>query len=96
MRRLRWRGLHGGVVLLHRCPDGCAAEVEMLSAFVRGHELTVLTEYATMPKRFAFVAWGYRLQSDTLDPAALQAFYAAHFDHGPESLGSDPPVACRR
>jgi hypothetical protein len=87
---------HGGVVLLYRCEAGCSAELEMLKSFVASHERTILTEYAPlpMPARFAAVAWGYRLVSDCLDLRAFQAFYAEHFDQGPESISVGPGPEC--
>jgi hypothetical protein len=85
---------HGGVVFLYHCSGGCAADVAKLAAFVKGHRLTILTEYDAMPKRFAVVAWGFRLQSDTLDLGAFEMFYTAHVDHAPESIDSGPPAGC--
>jgi hypothetical protein len=85
---------HGGVVLLYRCPGGCASDVTRLAAFVRAHPRSLLTEYSSLPKRFALVAWGYRLLTDAIDDAAFEAFYASHFDHAPESIDSPPPSSC--
>jgi hypothetical protein len=85
---------HGGVVFLYHCAKACTSEVSQMAAFVRGHRLAVLTQYDAMPRRFAIVAWGYRLQTDTLDLPAFESFYAAHVDHGPESIASDPPSSC--
>jgi hypothetical protein len=85
---------HGGVVLLYNCSAGCADAIESLGAFVEKHDMTLLTEYPDMKTRFAVVAWGYRLQSDTLDLDALQAFYVAHVDQAPESVSSGPPSGC--
>lgn len=85
---------HGGVVFLHHCPDGCAADLEAFENLARRNERTLLTAYPELPARFALVAWGNRLVSDCLDIAAFQAFYDAHFDHGLESIGSGPPASC--
>ena len=86
---------HGGVVLLHNCAGGCAQEVDDLEAFVAAHPRTLLTEYTDMDARFAIVAWGYRLLlDDALDLDAFEAFYAAHFDHGLESIDAPPGAQC--
>jgi hypothetical protein len=85
---------HGGVVLLYNCAEGCAPELKELAAFVQHRQFTLLTAYPEMPTRFAFVAWGYRLLSDTLDRDALLAFFTAHVDNAPESISSGPPAGC--
>jgi hypothetical protein len=85
---------HGGVVLLYRCEGGCEAELQQLRAFVSAHPRTVLTAYDALPARFAAVSWGFRLLSDCLDLGALESFYAEHYDRGPESIASAPPVQC--
>lgn len=86
---------HGGVVLLYRCDDGCPDDVERLRAFVSNHARTLLTPYAKLPRRFGIVAWEHRLLSDCIDEAALERFYAARFDHGLESIDSEPSTICR-
>ena len=83
---------HGAVVFLYQC--ACTEDVAMLESFVKAHRLTLLTAYGAMHKRFAVVAWGYRLQTDTLDLPAFEAFYAAHVDQAPESIASNPPASC--
>jgi hypothetical protein len=85
---------HGGVVLLHHCPDGCAADLEAFTNLARQKQRTLLTPYAALPTRFAIVAWGHRLLSDCLDLEAFAAFYAARFDQGLESIASGPPAGC--
>lgn len=84
---------HGAVVFAYNCPKGCEAEVEQLE------ELSVLprvivTPYEAMPAGFAALAWGVRLTSSCLDMDAMRGFYAAHFDHGPESVSSGAPSGC--
>lgn len=85
---------HGGVVLLWSCPEGCDADVSAISDFVATHERTVGTPYPDLPTRFAIVAWGARLLTSCFDPTAADGFYAARFDHAPESTGSVPPTGC--
>lgn len=87
---------HGGVVLLWSCPDGCDADVTAVDAFASAHDRTVATPYDALPTRFGIVAWDWRMTSACFDEAAAAAFYAAHFDHAPESTGSDPPPGCAR
>ena len=81
-------------MLLWNCPAGCDADVAAIDAFVAGHDRTVGTAYADLPTRFGMVAWGARLLTDCFDPAVADAFYAARFDHAPESIGSLPPSGC--
>jgi hypothetical protein len=86
---------HGGVVLLYNCDGGCGKDIDSLKTFVAAHDRTLLTEYVDMDARFAVVAWGYRLLfRDALDLDAVAAFYAAHFDHGLESISSPPGAQC--
>lgn len=85
---------HGGVVFLYRCPDGCADAVAALASFVDAHDRTILTPAPTLPARFAFVSWGYRLLTDCDDIDAAREFYDAHVDRAPESEGADPPADC--
>ena len=85
---------HGGVVFLYNCPDGCSADLEAFAALARANQRTLLTPYADLPARFALVAWGHRILSACVDKPVFQAFYDMHFDHGPESLASDPPAEC--
>jgi Protein of unknown function (DUF3105) len=85
---------HGGIAFLYRCTEGCADEVAALERIVAGRPLALLTSYADMSARFAVVSWGHRLVSDCLDEDALLAFYEAHVDRAPESVGSEPPAGC--
>lgn len=85
---------HGGVVFLYHCPEGCAAEVAELGAFVRKRSQALLTPYPELPARFAAVAWGERLVSPCFDLDAFEAFYAAHVGRAPESVTAPPPAAC--
>ena len=86
---------HGGVVFLHHCPSGCPDELAALAALSRANLRTLVTPYAELNVRFAVVAWGVRLQSDCFDQRAFQAFYDAHFNHGLESIASEPPASCQ-
>jgi hypothetical protein len=85
---------HGGVVVLYRCPEGCAREVAEMTRFVQGRQQALLTPYAALPTRFAVVSWGARVTSDCFDTGVLERFYRAHVAQGPESISSDPPTSC--
>jgi hypothetical protein len=85
---------HGGVVLLYRCPEGCATEVENLTTFVAEHNRTLLTAYDDLPQRYGAVAWGARITMDTLDLPTLDAFYKLYFDHAPESIDQNAGPPC--
>jgi hypothetical protein len=86
---------HGGVVFLHDCPDGCAAEIETMKVYVSGRTQAMLLPYAALPTRFALVSWGVRLLTDCFDMPRFQRFYAANVDNAPESIPDDPPRSCR-
>lgn len=85
---------HGGVVFLHNCPDGCAADVAKLQALAQARMRTIVTPYAALPARFAVVSWGHRLITDCVDEEAFARFYDANFDHASESIASDPNPGC--
>jgi hypothetical protein len=82
---------HGGVDFLYNCPDGCAAEQAELEGLAGGRPFAVVVPYQEMTARFAVVAWGYRLVTDTLDLDAFEAFYDEHVDQGPEKFPLPPP-----
>jgi hypothetical protein len=85
---------HGGVVFLYDCPDGCDTDLATFTALAKANQRTLLTDYPGLPTRFALVSWGHRLLSDCIDVPAFQAFYDENFDHGPESIASDPASSC--
>jgi hypothetical protein len=85
---------HGAVVYLYDCPDGCDEDVAALEALVEDRPFALLTEYGALSTRFAVVAWGYRLESEDVDPDAFAAFYDAHADQALESTTSPPPSGC--
>ncbi len=88
---------HGAIVLLYRCPEGCADELQQLRALVK----TLPSESATcaptdrrailapdtlLRSRFAVLAWGHSLSSDCLDSAAFRQFISQYFRHAPEDI----------
>ncbi len=85
---------HGAIVYLYRCPEGCATEQASLEALADGRPFVVVLPYAEMTSRFAALAWGYRLLTDTLDLDAFVAFHDEHVDRAPESITAPPPGSC--
>lgn len=85
---------HGGVVVLYDCPGGCADDVAALEALAPTRPFLLVTPYAALPTRFAVVAWGVRLLTDTLDPAAFARFYEVHAGDAPEHTSAPPPSTC--
>jgi len=85
---------HGAVVYLYDCPEGCAEDVETLSALVEERPFALLTAYGALSTRFAVVAWGYRLESEDVDAEAFAAFYDAHADQALESTTAGAPSGC--
>lgn len=85
---------HGGIVYLYNCPSGCDAEKAELASFADGKSFVLVTPYSEMSKKFAAVAWGWRLVTDCVDMDAFAAFYDEHVDQAPESISSDPPSSC--
>ena len=86
---------HGGVIFLYNCPDGCEAELALLTE--RVEELSVLSilgPYSDMDHKFAAVAWENRIMMNCLDLDRLEDFYQDHVDQGPESTASAPPADC--
>lgn len=93
---------HGGVILLHNCPGGCADDVAGLIALaqarpqdpacappVRNRVMVVADPMLPAGTTIAAVAWNAYYTASCLDPAALAAFLDAHYAHGPEDLCGD-------
>lgn len=86
---------HGDIVYLYRCPDGCPDEVAALKELVTGREHALLTPYSELPRRFAAVAWGYRLVTNCFDPVLFQRFWTNHVNRGRESDPGPVPDVCK-
>jgi hypothetical protein len=82
---------HGGVIFVYHCPDGCPAEQAALEGLVDGRPYAVVVPYDEMTAKYAVLAWGYRLVTDTFDLDAFEAFYDEHVDRGPEKFPPPPP-----
>ena len=88
---------HGAIVLLYNCPEGCSDEVAAAQTFIDAlpadprcteevkHQV-VLAPDASLPTRWAAVAWGHSLTAACFDPHAVRAFYDGNLAHGPEDI----------
>ena len=94
---------HGAIVIVYNCPDGCAADVANIQAFIDGLPLDSdcapslgKNRVILMPDpdpnlgvRFAASSWDWTLRADCFDPAAFRQFFDQHYDHGREVICSD-------
>jgi Protein of unknown function (DUF3105) len=93
---------HGGVILLYRCPDGCAEDIAGLSdvvrarpvdpsctAPVRNRLLVVADPELPSGVKIAAVAWDSYYTATCFDAAAVTQFVAEHYARGPEDLCAD-------
>jgi Protein of unknown function (DUF3105) len=94
---------HGAVVYSYNCPDGCADEVEVVTALIQSlpadpgcdaqtPRRVVLTPDPLLDVRWGLSAWGHTERADCVDPALFVQFYSNHIGLGPEQLcspGSD-------
>jgi len=83
---------HGAVVFWYNCPDGCPEEVASARAFIDALPADPLCSGTTTPRRVILVpepkldsrwaasSWGFTLNADCFDVAAMGAFYEEH--HG--------------
>jgi hypothetical protein len=80
---------HGGVVLLHFCPDGCEAELDVLrDVIAQRPDLRILmTQDPELPgERFAAVSWTWVYRFDAPNLATLLCFVDQHEGHAPEDV----------
>jgi Protein of unknown function (DUF3105) len=92
---------HGAIVMTYNCPDGCAADVAAMQAFIDAQPLDpqcggalgknrlILVPDPDLDVRFAASSWGWTLKADCFDPAAFQQFFNDHYDHGREVICTD-------
>jgi len=89
---------HGGVVLLHRCPDGCPDDVAAIEAVVAELPVdplcaparptrTLITPDPELPPdiRIAAAAWGWTYTATCVDATSLRAFIDEHYADAPEN-----------
>jgi hypothetical protein len=80
---------HGGIVLLHNCPEPCDAELEVLREVLgaRPDSRVLMTPDPLLDgPRFAAVSWTWVHEFDSPDLDELLCFIDQHFDHAPESV----------
>ncbi len=92
---------HGAMILLYNCPQGCAADVAAMQAFIDGLPLDancgaslgkdriILMPDPDLDVRFAATAWTWTLKADCFDPGAFRQFFDQHYDHGREVICED-------
>ena len=87
---------HGGVAFLYRCPEGCSDELDDLASLTSDYATGtwLSTPEPELSRRFAVVAWGFKLETDCFDRAAFDAFYQLHAGHAPEGTPAPPPGQC--
>lgn len=86
---------HGAVEVIYNCPAGCPDEVAAAQAWIDALPIdancqmpprVILAPDPTQDVRWAATAWTWTLRADAFDPVAFQAFFDAHYDHGPEVI----------
>lgn len=88
---------HGGIALLHNCPQGCPEIVEAARAYALGRPADdggpfryVLTPYSAMERALAIVAWEWIYEADCWNEAEVEAFVAEHYRKAPEDVAAPP------
>lgn len=86
---------HGGMVVLYKCGDQADCEAKGLELRTAvfdpakpgkfGDRKVTITPYQDMEAPYTAVAWGRILPLQTLDAAAMLAFYNRYLDRGPEN-----------
>jgi len=88
---------HGAIIVSYNCPCGCADEVAAAQAWIDALPMddvcgtpprVVLAPDPTLDVHWAASAWTWTLRAQTFDPAAFQAFFTDHYDHGSEVVCS--------
>ena len=84
---------HGGVVLLYNCSTPCPDTVSILNGLYNdlkkskyGHVKLVVVPNNRIRSHITVVAWNWQLDLATPDAKAIEAFYEAHVDKGPEDV----------
>jgi hypothetical protein len=85
---------HGGIVVLYQCPTTCAAlQAQMQDLFTQTatesqfqERKLVTTPYPGLDHLIRVQAWGWTMPLDSVDTAAINAFYHEHVDKGPEQI----------
>jgi hypothetical protein len=85
---------HGGIVVLYQCPSSCAALQAQLQALYTQmpfdgqfqEKKVIFTPFPTLDHLLRVQAWGWTMPLDTVDTAAIDAFYREHVNKGPEVI----------
>ena len=85
---------HGGIVVLYQCPSTCTAlQAQMQALYTQmpfdgqfNEKKVIITPYANLDHLVRLQAWGWTLPLDTVDTAAIDAFYHEHVNKGPEVI----------
>jgi len=83
---------HGYIALLYKPgtdPDTIKQVQQLYSTLPvgkYGRVKVVVTPYDHMDTPITAIAWGWKLPLQTVDRDAIQKFYVAHVDHGPEDI----------
>jgi hypothetical protein len=83
---------HGYIAVLYK-PPVSSARLMQFDGMVRdfpkskwGNVKLVFVPYAGMARRFAFLSWDWRYETNTFDRPTLLRFYRDHVDRGREDL----------
>jgi hypothetical protein len=80
---------HGGIVLLYNCPDGCAAELDILREVIdaRPDKRVLMTQDDLLDgPRFAATSWTWVHEFDAPVLDELLCFVDQHYNHAPENV----------
>jgi len=85
---------HGGIVVLYQCPSTCTnVQAQMQSLYTQmpfdgqfNEKKVIITPYANLDHPVRVQAWGWTMPLDTVDTAAINAFYHEHVNKGPEVI----------
>jgi hypothetical protein len=80
---------HGWIVLLHNCPEGCDAELDVLRQVLEARpDVSILLTPDPLldGPRFAAVSWTWAHEFDQPVLDELLCFVDQHWDHAPESV----------
>ena len=85
---------HGGIVVLYQCPSSCTALQAQLQALYTQmpfdgqfqEKKVIITPFSNLDHLLRVQAWGWTMPLDTVDTAAIDAFYREHVNKGPEVI----------
>jgi len=85
---------HGGIVVLYQCPTSCTALQAQLQGLYTQmpfdgqfqEKKAIITPFPNLDHLLRVQAWGWTMPLDTVDTAAIDAFYREHVNKGPEVI----------